>query len=85
LNPPSKNWKNLGTLQEFKQEKKFSAPGLKEDGYLYYPSSCKTKECNLHISLHDCGNGQESWVTENTRLLEYAATNDLIVLFPMAD
>ena len=59
---------------------------------MYYPNTCLEKSCKVHMHLHPCGaihQGLSKWAydgyIQNTGLLEYAATNDLIVIFPLAE
>ena len=66
--------------------------GIDEIGYVYYPNQCASGNlsCKLHIYLHDCeqqvnyisSGGLESFT--NTGFLEYAASNNIIVVFPQA-
>jgi hypothetical protein len=62
-----------------------STSKFKENGYVYVPNSCLKKECDLHISLHGLFSGFKDWITPNLNIVNYAATNDLIVLYPMAE
>lgn len=58
-------------------------------GYIYIPHTCKRGEsCRTLIFLHGEGNDPEYWrdiQPRRTGLLEYAATNNLIVVFPQND
>ena len=56
-------------------------------GYLYVPDNCYKDQCYIHVALHGCSQsrsflGQE--YVENTGYLEWAAQNNMIVLFPQA-
>ena len=84
------DWEVKGTLSQFSQAEflpadyDFTNPitSMQYYGYIYTPNSCKTKSCNLHVSLHSCGYGSlEKWVYPND-YMKYAAANDFIVLFP---
>lgn len=62
--------------------------GLAKFGYLYYPDACLQKECKLHMHLHGCaanemGNTKGGIPTYG--LLQYAITNDIIIIFPQAE
>ena len=54
-------------------------------GFLYVPDKCKDKECKFHVDFHGC---LGSAVINNDTyvralgLIEYAATNDIVMLFP---
>lgn len=65
--------------------------GLGEVGWVYVPNNCaegKTKKCKLHVNLHGTGMGFAA-IADNyfkrAGWLEYAASNDIIMLFPQAD
>ena len=36
----------------------------------------------MHLSLHGCFGGNDYWATDGTGIIDYAASNDLILLFP---
>lgn len=84
-----KDYASKGILKAFNQKEFITTSGdpskteIKDVGYVYYPHNCLEKMCNLHISLHGCFGGIEFWATEGTELINYAASNDLILLFPM--
>ena len=89
--PAIKDFRSKGVLKPFSQKEFISGNDdltkseIKDVGYVYYPFNCLEKKCNVHISLHGCFGGIEFWATEGTGMIEYAATNDLIVLFPMVE
>jgi hypothetical protein len=63
---------------------------MQEFGYVYLPDSCKKKhenkkQCNLHISLHGCKFGSLKLWIENYDYARYAASNDIIMLFPFSE
>lgn len=66
----------------------FSTPEAKMDykGYLYVPESCENGDyCSLLVYLHGCflsGAVYNDVHARSTGLLEYAATNNIVVLFP---
>lgn len=54
-------------------------------GFLYIPDNCKGKTCRFHMDFHGCYDSAVLWNDTYMRqlgLLEYAASNDLIMLFP---
>ena len=59
---------------------------MAEIGYTYIPNACKAGEpCQFVMFLHDCMESAILWNDTDTRrtgLLEYAATNNMIVVFP---
>jgi hypothetical protein len=56
-------------------------------GHLYFPHTCleETKSCNIHINLAGCKGGNEYWSTSGSMFINYAASNDLIMLFPYVE
>lgn len=87
--PAMKDFRSKGILKPFDQKEFItgnddaSKSEIKDVGYVYYPYNCLEKNCNVHISLHGCFGGIEFWATEGTGMIDYAASNDLILLFPM--
>lgn len=65
----------------------FQYDGFDEYGYIYYPYTClkDNAKCKLHFFLHGCM-GTAALLGEitirNIGLMEWAATNDIIVVFP---
>lgn len=57
-------------------------------GYVYIPNNCQsgeTKSCRVHVAIHGCHQGRatlDNYFVENTGYLEWAAANDIIILFP---
>ena len=97
LKSKSENWKNEGVLKKFNQQEfltdssLFDYTGFGEEGWVYIPNNCidgTTKKCKLHVNLHGTGMGYAS-IGDNyfkrAGWLEYAASNDLIMLFPQAN
>lgn len=84
------DYTNKGRLMAFNQ-KPYSTKEAKmnDHGYVYIPNSCWDGEyCTLHVHLHGCM--QSSKIYEDTYirglgLMEYAATNNIIMLFPQND
>lgn len=89
------DYKQKGVLRQFTQSKFFdnanmwTVSGLDTSGYIYYPKRCvdgSVKNCKLMVMLHGCGqqvNGVQGWgMMEDFGFLNYAASNDLIVLMP---
>ena len=64
---------------------------LAKQGYVFIPDACleadRETKCNLHVSMHGCDGGiegGEEWI-RNTGYTHYAASNDLVILFPTAN
>jgi hypothetical protein len=59
--------------------------GMIDEGYIYYPYKCLDEgmHCNLHISLSGCLGGFIEWPRDLNGFINYAASNNLIVLYPM--
>lgn len=60
---------------------------LAEVGYIYLPNTClQSKEfCSLHVHIHGCWLSSEVYrdvYLRQTGLLEFAATNHIVLLFP---
>jgi poly(3-hydroxybutyrate) depolymerase len=56
-------------------------------GYVYVPNNCYKYQCYVHVALHGCNQSKSSIGTtfvEDTGYLEWAAQNNLIILFPQA-
>ena len=84
--PKTKEPKNYGKLQKFSQ-KEFVGDDLefgkfKEEGYVFIPEHCKHhKNCQLHVDFHPCKAAHDQ-LPDGTHLMDYAATNNIIVLWP---
>jgi hypothetical protein len=88
-----KNWKPktkdplaYGKLTWFSQKDfvgyDMSFGSFKEKGLVYIPEYCNhNKNCNIHVDFHPCKSATPT-VAGETHIMEYAATNNLIVLFP---
>ena len=63
-----------------------SKAGFEDTGFVYVPDSCSQgTECQVHVALHGCSQSQtylQRQFVENTGYLEWAGTNDIIVMFP---
>lgn len=65
--------------------------GIAEYVYIYTPNQCMdgtVKTCKVHLHLHGCGGsyleaGEAGMVYSG--LMDFAVTNDLIIIFPNAD
>ena len=58
---------------------------LADEGFLYIPTACQTKSCRFHVDFHGCYNTLVVFGDVYMRqlgYLEYAAQNDIIMLFP---
>jgi hypothetical protein len=56
-------------------------------GMIYIPDACLNQPCDFHIHFHGCHESVAIWDTlyaRQTGILEYAAANDMIVLFPQS-
>ena len=93
VNPPDLDWRSNGVLRKFSQTELIDAnvgteTGLDEHGYVYYPFSCKEKACNINFFFHGCQqtirfrHGQGWDVVTKYRFNDYAASNDIIQIFP---
>lgn len=50
---------------------------------VYVPNQCKAGHCKLHVHLHGCNEGGKIWdYIEKDGFMEYAAANDIVILFP---
>lgn len=62
---------------------------LADKGHVYVPKACREadSQCKIHVSLHGCGQSEESiqdkWYT-TLGLNNWADTNKIIVLYPQA-
>lgn len=71
--------------------------GLAERGLVYYPNACKTagSNCKVHMTLHGCsgspftkidlGDTASYTLKDDNGLLQYAATNNMVVIMPVAN
>lgn len=94
LKPYAKDYQDGGVLTRFYQDHfvdvslvpdhKMETAGFQPLGYIFVPYSCQKKMCDLHVSLHGWQAGNIRWVENDTNIIHYAATNDLIVLYPVA-
>ena len=89
------DWDKKGVLREFNQIEFVDSMvhqfnGLDQIGYIYYPFKCIDGNitCKIHFFFHACGEQVDSLDNSGldsiTKLgfLEYAAANNLIVVFP---
>ena len=94
LKPRNEKWQDAGVLKKFNQREFledvsiFDYSGLAIDGFIYIPNNCidgTTTNCKVHINFHGTGMGH-AYIGDNyfkrAGWLEYAASNDLILLFP---
>jgi len=76
------NWAEYGKIIEFDQE---GPRSMDPKGFVYVPDTCVNGGCHLHVAFHGCSQSvsylNEDYI-QNTGYLEWAAANDLIVLFP---
>ena len=68
-------------------QRPFNTEGAKlaDEGFLYIPTACQTKSCRFHVDFHGCTNTVVMFGDVYMRqlgYLEYAAQNEIIMLFP---
>lgn len=93
LQPRTDDWQSKGVLKKFAQKEflgetsVFQYDGFDEYGWIYYPNACLEDgaKCKTHFWMHGCMqtaaiNGEV--VFRNAGFLEYAASNDIITVFP---
>jgi len=80
-------------LHKIKQSDYFSGgsvPGLSADAHVYIPSGCAAaggSGCHVHVAFHGCKQNLAAVGTqyvENAGYLEWAESNNIVVLFPDA-
>ena len=93
LNPksPPEGWRHLGSIKEFDQrefvdggEEEFKKSDFKDHGGIFFPHACmaEDKHCNIHINMAGCWGSNDYWAMAGTGMIDYAATNDMILLMP---
>lgn len=90
------DWRSKGVWRKFDQSvfletSVFEVDGLQQYGYIYYPTRCfdgSISNCKVHMSLHGCGNDinalSDYAPITDLGYTHYAASNDIIVIFPQA-
>jgi len=89
------DWQERGVLRQFSQSELLDTnvfendAGLADYGFVYYPYRCvngAVANCKVHMTLHGCGGSTTGAFGElniqHTGWVQYAAANDLIVIFP---
>ena len=92
------NYQDLGTFYAIDQSTSELSGGLADYGYLYIPNKCKEKDtfCDFHAHFHGCLMSNQKVIDDKTDpptlvedrfvrkygLLEIAAKNNIILLFP---
>ena len=90
IKPSVGNWADYGTLQAVstKSYKTASTKGVDDSMFLYLPNNCKKGGCRAQIMLHGCiesyRKASKLWA-ERSGFLEYAASNDIVVVFPQTN
>ena len=69
-----------GRLVAFDQ-KRFDAPGLADEGWVYVPKACGTQSCRVHVAFHGCRQRAEEFA-RGAGYNRWAETNRLVVLYP---
>lgn len=59
INDATSDWQSAGIYKRFLQtefvdKNMFEFSGLARFGYVYYPNSCLTNSCKVHMHLHGC-------------------------------
>lgn len=78
------DWASKGELIEFNQN---GPASMDPKAYVFVPDSCLDGGCPIHVAFHGCSQSKSSIgkeYLENTGYLEWAASNNLIVLFPQS-
>ena len=78
------DWASKGKIIKVDQD---GPSSMDQNAFVYVPNGCVDGGCNLHVAFHGCGQEKQFLnedYAQNTGYLEWAATNDLIVLFPQA-
>ncbi len=66
-------------------QRPYAATGLADEGYLFVPPACRDGGCALHVFFHGCRQSAGQIGTaliEQSGFLGWAASNDLVLLFP---
>lgn len=92
LKPRDYNWEAVGTLLKYDQHEfvheKVAEDGFTDFGYVYYPNTCVAtpeKKCKVHVFIHGCEESADINGDVSVRwngFVEYAASNDIILVFP---
>ena len=54
---------------------------MQDSGYVFVPTACdSSNSCRVHFSLNHCGG--PGYAQSYDGILQYAATNDIIVVYP---
>jgi hypothetical protein len=80
----------VGSLLRFEQATlsglSMSGNGMADEGFIYFPDTCKNGEpCDLHVSFHGCNqsiSNVDDAYARNTGINQWAASNNIIVLYP---
>jgi len=62
-----------------------AASGMADKGYIFFPESCESGGCQVHVVFHGCRQTTQHIglrFVENSGYVEWAQSNRLIVLFP---
>ena len=65
--------------------KHLAASGMADEGYVFFPESCESGGCRVHVAFHGCRQTTREIglrFVENAGYIEWAQSNRLIVLFP---
>ena len=62
-----------------------AASGMADEGYVFFPESCESGGCRVHVVFHGCRQTTRQVglrFVQNSGYIEWAQSNRLIVLFP---
>ena len=91
IKEPAKNFSSLGEFVAIDQHltnfTNWEDAKLDWRGFIYIPYTCysEDQDCAFHMHLHGCNEGAglyEETYARMTGLMEFAATNNIIVSFP---
>ncbi len=66
-------------------DNKAAASGMADEGYVFFPETCESGGCRVHVAFHGCRQTTRQIglrFVENAGYIEWAQSNRLIVLFP---
>jgi poly(3-hydroxybutyrate) depolymerase len=66
-------------------DRNVAASGMADQGYVFFPESCESGGCRVHVAFHGCRQTARQIglrFVENAGYIEWAQSNRLIVLFP---
>ena len=90
IKPRTDDWRKHGDFIVVSQKSyQFGEKhGLSDKMFLYLPKNCSKGGCRAHIMLHGCLQTHRKagmLFAKRSGFLEYAATNEIVVIFPNTD